>query len=123
MICYKVVNEDNTSAFVTGKSYARKYQLGEIVTAKKNTLGIFCFKDLLSVRKWCNPSSFKILLVESMGEPLVPEVMCVCYRIRYLNSFYNHDKPKRSDRWKTNNVPQGTICFPAVKVLDVVEYK
>ena len=45
MIVYKVVRKNRTSAIVWRlKDYSIKYPVGEIVSGKKGTLGIFCFK-------------------------------------------------------------------------------
>jgi hypothetical protein len=120
MIYYKVVNKDNTSCFISSKTYVRNYRVGEIVEAKKGSLGIFCFKDFLSIKKFCTIEYFKILKVESIGEASYPNLICIRHQTRYLNSFYHSNIPRCNNKWRGNNIPDGTICFPAVKVLEEV---
>ena len=122
MIYYKVVNKDNTSCFMTGKNYVKKYLPGIIVKADEKTLGIFCFKDLMSVKSFCCPHHYKIFRVKAIGKPCIPDVICSRQSARFLNSFYNNNIPRYNiHNWKTSMVPRGTICFPAVEVLDEVK--
>lgn len=117
MICYKVVNiSDNKSCYITG-SYSREYKVGKTVKARKGTLGIFCFKDIINIIKFCDPSRYKILKVQSIGKAIYPKFLCSKPGSEELKEFYK----ERSELAEiTTQVPDGTICFPSVKVLSEV---
>lgn len=121
MIYYKVVKKDNTSCFMNSQKYVKKYLPGTIVKADEKTLGIFCFKDIISIKKFCCPYYYKIFRVHGIGKPSIPDAICSNSKTKFMNSFYKGNIPLfKVNIIKTSMIPNGTICFPAVEVLDEV---
>ena len=100
--------------------YCLKYKKGNIVGAIKGTKGIFCFeaKDQAEdFKRMIDNSGYyyhkhKTIKVRGRGNPLRPRIIGYGNEIEafYKNRDKNRDKGQRA--WP------GTICFPAVEVLE-----
>jgi len=127
---YKVVSEDNKSAFLSLcngiKKYRLNYKKDTIVEAPKGTLGIMVFERKYQAEKFIRrqtdcPACFNIKRVLSIGKGKKPYSIC---RISILDSDYDLDQFYRKNiidpfyRISKVSPPDGTICYPAVKVLD-----
>ena len=131
MIRYKVVsskdNRSSCSLAPDGNEYIKYYRKGETVKANKGTLGIFVFKTKKQANNFIknrrdNEGSYFILKVKSIGKGESPKFVCGCPLLlmliwdtsKYLNQFYKYGE-KSNLQMKP---PEGTICYPAVKVLE-----
>jgi len=125
MIAYKVVTKKRESAFLgihkddrqIIKDYTIKYPKGKIIKAKKGTLGIFCFKDEISAIEFKDRPVFvnsKILRVESLSRK--KNVQKVFFEIHSIEAYLKGDINYGLSYMET--VPEGTICFDKIKVLN-----
>ena len=129
MIRYKVVRTEDRSSCLLQKDckYRKIYQKGKTVRATTGTLGIFCFKtkenakDFIDILGFWESAGFSIIKVETAGKGKVPKFICLVsigYNTEDLfNDFYKHSKLDMSMFFR-EEPPDGTICYPAVKVLD-----
>lgn len=128
MIRYKVVNIiDNSSctvATISKTSRFRKiYNKGDIVEAEPNSLGIFTFdnkKNAISFSK--NNPMWKIKRVNSIGRGRIPYSPSISPEVG-LEDFYEVINPYTTKDMFTNTHSKsyslpGTLCYPAVEVLD-----
>jgi len=117
MIAYKVVQEGKRISRVIGHSrsiFVLKYKKGETVQAPEGTAGIFCFKRKKDAEDWAFGTmsrfgEYEIIKVKGKGKPCYPEYILP------------HSYTRKFRFWKKYGVyypPQGTVCFPAVKVLE-----
>ena len=119
---FKIVNKNNGSFAIHHNSpYYLTYNKGEVVTAREETLGIFCFKrkrdakDYMElIRMFNNNKNVRIIKVLPIGKG---KKMDEFYNIsafvikRLLDDFYKN-KPI-----STRPATYGTYCYPSVKVL------
>ena len=116
------------SCIIKGK-YSECYKIGKTVTAREGTLGIFCFKTRELAKSFVhnnwgslmnNPNPTSILKVKPIGAGVVPKSICRIHNpwrhALKLIAFYE----KGESCARTNGVPIGTICYPAVEVLEEV---
>ena len=123
MIKYKVVQPfTRTSIGIPPEDkYAKKYKKGTKVEAKSYTLGIFVFKRRKDAEFFerCNPGI--IIRVKPIGRGKTPK-----YRINTCHTKYFDLRRLRRAKVKAlyietlplETLPPGTICYPAVEVLD-----
>jgi len=124
MIKYKLVNQNRKSFAVSGHQfddsrYMKYYEKGHITKAEPDTLGIFVFHQRKQAKKWVEKSVnrwYKILRVRPIGKGKTPKFIGMWYTVRNLNQFYSI----HYCNFLTHNteIPTGTICYPAVEVLD-----
>ena len=116
---YKVVNLDRKSIVTANfDKYSLHYKTGDIVKAKENTLGIFCFKTkkeaVTYINKDFNPlldNRYLLVKVLPLKKGKEPKVVADAFNQECIQEFY--------DNGKWNTPPQkGTICYPEVLVLD-----
>jgi len=115
MIRYKVVSKELGSAFVSkeAKHYYRKYKIGKVVSAAKNTLGIFCWKNRKASLKYLREDQ-RLLKVEVIGRGEVPKKACTSYEngpslTRFYKSKMNHHS--------VGIVDNDIICYSSIKVI------
>lgn len=110
-VVYKVVKRKTRySCMLNGRTckLALKYEKGTIVKAPEYTLGIFCFNTFDNAHRFAADENCKILEVEPIGKGK---------RWRFIYSYYQLITSYQNKKTRTLHVPEGTICFPAVKVL------
>ena len=118
---YKVVKSKiRYSCAINGRSkYALQYLPGTEVYARSETIGVMCFKnykwaDLFISRNYLYWSHCKIVEVLPMGKGRVPNLIA---NPSQLDIYYN-DRPLYIGYYSWMIVPEGTICYPAVYVLN-----
>jgi hypothetical protein len=122
MIRWKVVDEERNSYACTVSRYKRKYPVGKIITAKKGSFGLFCFKrkkDAENFINELNDSSTKIIKVEPLSKAMIPKVIFhFDFLARSYLDYYKNSKQISKMRWSVYNIiPNGTICYDKIKVL------
>lgn len=121
---YKIVTKDNHSAIIPPvkryKKYCLKYDLNKRTYAVKNTLGIFCFKDIVSVQSFLFTRRNMLLpykILECKGYDLKPspkEISSVLYAT-YLNDYYkNYIGP-------TIPLPEGTLLYESIEPIKEIQ--
>lgn len=123
MIRWKVIVSKNRSSCSIIKycKYQNVYKKGKIVKAKRGTLGIFCFKTKTDAINFIHGDEeggfFSIIKVEPVGKGKKPKLIASIYPFLgvhvTIDDFYRHPKAIFSQK-----PPEGTICYPAVKVLE-----
>lgn len=134
-VLYKVVRLEDRRSVVVGRKYhdekvINKYALtylpGTLVKAPKGSLGIFCFDELESARRFARDledvSSIAIIRVHPWGKEInTPPRICIMSR-SFEEVVEAYKKVKRSilkvDYWY---IPDGSICYQGVRVLDYFE--
>ena len=112
---FKVLGFYRESCYAQGK-FRKKYEKDEIVVAVPGTLGIMTFKSLKEAREFqrCrNRTCPLIVAVEPVGRGKVPKKISSVPE-HLMESFYA-EGPGDSG-W--GYPPKGTICYPAVLVLE-----
>lgn len=119
-IRWKVVKID----LATGKRYSvtatekycREYPKGATVKALPNTLGLMTFKTKCQARQFQGQVDIPdtvIIRVKSIGKGKRPSSISIFGgAASFLDAFYS------GDGIVTRFIPSGTICYPAVEVLD-----
>ena len=108
MIRYKVVRDDRTSCSIKG-TYQLKYKKNKTVKAAENSLGIFCFKRKMDAEDFIGMiPDLKIIRVKPIGKGKIPKEIGI---VTMISKFY-------LGKGITHIIPSGTICYPAVLVLD-----
>ena len=112
MICYKVVDDRKSCGVSYKEEYSLTYTKDSVVSAVLGSLGIFCFKTKEDAEFYIieDPPRISIIQVEGIGEPTYPEEIGDV-TMQSVKSYYD-----RKDH--TMVPPQGTICFPSVRVLE-----
>lgn len=114
MIRYKLTRQDRTSCVIDGRSgFSWKYLKDTVVTADPQTPGIFTFKTKAEARNFMWYQTWLILKVQPIGKGTVPKLISHNTDKRSLIRFFK----ELSGRIRMKP-PRGTICYPAVKVLD-----
>jgi len=138
MEAYKIVqksqdkeNIEYFSYLVSSPKYRLSYNIGKITTAKKGTLGIFCFKTLEDAKKYVEPvtrltattkledTSFTILRVKSFKKGIKPRKIAFFPEQRF-DLFYKY-MHARNRFFCSLSVPEGTVCYPAVEVIEEIK--
>lgn len=121
MIKYKVVNNTNDSAVMSGGKYSLHYKVGTIVTAREETLGVMVFDThhnalkFLGQRGQPNPP-FKIIKVKPIGRGVrIKTVSLWSSEAGLLNYYKHHNSP--SIAYLSAPAPPGTICYKSVEVI------
>ena len=108
---WKFVSPDRKSLNVNEERFQLKYTKGKIVEAINDSFGIFCFKRKIDCERFILTSKyhFKMIKVKplSRGKNIRKGYPCYC-----LEYFYKYNKTP------TLLVPEGTICYQRVLVLD-----
>jgi hypothetical protein len=130
MIRYKVVREikkgKRVSAYVNKeeyelsiKYYELSYPVGKIVKSPKDTLGIFTFKTKKQAKAWMRGVFFteeqvsrKIIKVKPVKRGITPK--WIASGLVGIEKFYKYGLGGTKTCWP----PVGTVCYPAVKVLE-----
>ncbi len=119
---WKVVKSNTRySCMVHGSSpYAIRYEAGKEVYALPETLGIMCFKSQRLAEMWmCSHYSidYNNILIEviPMGRGRIPSGIASPFKLK----LYYEDRPQYI-RGNHNILtpPKGTICYPAVYVVN-----
>lgn len=112
---YKIVKYGE-SLFLHTSGFNLTYIVGNITRARKSTLGVFCFKTKRQAKNFTttkSPFNITILKVIPIGRGKVPKLIC---NFGGLKNFYSKTAPTDS-----TVPPDGTVCYPAVKVLKEVK--
>ena len=113
-IRWKVTTQTRRSCVIYGEDFFKKYLKNTIVKADPTTLGIFLFKTKKNAEDFTkNTRGWIILKVKTVGEGKKPKEISGSISIRGLTEFYDN-----SETAKTEFMPFGTICYPAVEVLE-----
>ena len=115
-IRFKVIKKSSRiSCTINGNSkYALKYNEGEEVIARSETVGVMCFRTITDAQNfidhsWWFQEKFKIVKVKPLGR--MKKLVNMGYPNR-LNDFYNGGI-------FSGNIPiRGTVCYPGVHVLE-----
>jgi len=117
-VVFKIVDTETSSGmFFHTTGFNLIYQEGTKTTAPKHTLGIFCFKTKRQAKHFISlKGSFNraIMRVIPIGRGKVPKLICL---YGGLLNFYKDITAEGDKRMP----PNGTICYPAVKVLKEVK--
>lgn len=115
MLVWKVVNRDRLSATVRSQSdyeYILRYPIGATVWARPKTLGVFCFETYAQALGFRQIQlGDRVIQVEGLGLGTRPVFVHQWWGFVGLADFYK-------DRIGGSLAPAGTICFPAVRVLE-----
>lgn len=111
IIYYKLTTKERKSYMVFGTKYELDYSRGVTVRAHPNTLGIMCYKTKKSAQRDRITEDALILRVCPIGRKKEYKRVGL---LTYLDEFY---KFPRRIRYAVSP-PEGTVCFPAVRVLD-----
>ena len=122
-IKYKVVTYDYKSVAVlsTDAAYRITYTDTGVITAPRGTLGIFCFNSIHDVRMWTKSCNYwtvhipKLLRVLPIGPGRTPKYIADIFMNVSLSTFYD-----KNYEHSFFGPPEGTICYPAVIVLDEI---
>lgn len=142
-VVYKVVADGRKSIFVSSSEthFVKYYYKDTIVEASPNTLGIFCFDSISNAENFIEYYSINfyatttsILKVKPIGRKKVPKFIAVTGdNSKEFYSILDNIKRKKTHNFtndliigncaKYNNIeykkpPVGTVCYPAVKVLE-----
>jgi hypothetical protein len=129
-IRWKVVDDERKSIIASCNDSQVKglsYEKGLITTTHKGTAGIFVFKTRYQAKEWAKDFwDIKILKVKTIGRKKIPKWLPSLYsrHAEHIPSFYTWlfrvRGKKRYCSYQDNfvwEVPEGTECYPAVKVL------
>lgn len=110
--------------------FVRWYPKGEIVRARKNSLGIFVFTSYEDAARFAG-YTWTIIKVRPVGRRRVPRVMVrwdvlTSKTHRQLVYLLKKDEPWVEYRMQcgskyfnlSSRIPRGTVCYPAVEVLE-----
>ena len=116
-IVYKVVNKySRKSAVVSNNIFSRKYSKGKIIKSEKNTLGLFCFKNLENAKNFCimnmRDKTATIIKVRGIGKSSCPDFVSGSASLISLSGFYID----KMSVFTYKPLPN-TICFQSVEVL------
>lgn len=105
------------SCVAKGDKYRKNYIKGEVVRATKGTLGIMTFNTYENARRFMIDAGIcKILKVLPIGKGKVVDCICDFYSEEWLDKFYENSSD--FSYLGTTHVPEGTICYKAVKVIE-----
>jgi len=111
LIRYKVIKHRRSSGcdYLPTK-YVLEYSYGTTVMGLEGTLGVFCFKTKKDAKRFCDLND-QIIKVRPIGRGKVPNyISSSCFNVEH---FY-----EKSNHYHQKHPPQGTICYPAVEVLE-----
>jgi len=144
MIAYKVTTYDRKSLFISETAYCLTYEKNTIITAREDTLGIFCFvneEDALKMARRQGDCSPKVLRVKgTYGKrlkfrPIIPDHEYLTKLKKYFSKImrkkavYSKNSGRQIKRieltdgqWirslQIENCNDSTIVFKSVIVLD-----
>ena len=116
-IVIKVTRYDRSSLVALG-AYRLVYLKSRRILAPKDSLGCMCFKSKrmateFALRFPLHRKSFRYLRVEGIGKPRFPVRISFSTTEDDLHSFYQD-----LYSYGQTSVPEGTVCYPEVRVLD-----
>lgn len=122
---HKKENEQDiyTSIFTYSEFYSLTYKEGEITEADNETFGVFCFDSIEAAYKYIEEHFGRgkyvgLFEVEGIGEAYKPEMMSCSATTYALMEYYRcWNKNIIMNEGVTFGIPDGTICFPKVRVL------
>ena len=134
---WKVVTKDRKSARTEDPRYIRKYLKNTTVKAQEGSLGLMVFETKKQAKNFSiRLSESRVLEVMPIGRPKRPTVLA---HRDHFNLFYKHKRRFTIKKiieqlqtsmggrldYEVNNhfimlwpVPEGTVCYPSVKVLE-----
>ncbi len=119
---WKVVKKSNRNSIIIDNRspYCLTYLPDTIVTAPQGTIGIMTFETKHQAESWWGTryDNYLIIKVIPMGRGRRPERISIEVVTRMLRRFYNKDEDKFSYGVPTMSPPEGTLCYPAVQVID-----
>ena len=116
MIRFKLTRKDRTSCLIHPKSkFCKRYLRASVVEADPQTLGIFTYKTRQQAEDYREywQRDWLILRVKPIGYGKVPKEISVYLSQRSIICFI-----KKLASMISTTPPYGTICYPAVRVLD-----
>lgn len=142
-VAWKVTTRNRRSVSIRNQRLYLKYRKGEVITAPEDSIGIFCFRSKYFAERFVarmdpeNEDRLKILKVALIGKANRPIAVCNLERREYMNQFCRWVKQNGRNPYKllkvitdarcglqlgirmiSVNIPPGTVCAPAVKVLE-----
>lgn len=119
MEAYKVVRPGSRCSCTADGHYKKTYSEGAIITAEDETLGIFCFETYESAKKWVESgiNNWIIIKVYGLGLGQYPRRII---RHDWIDSDLKirHYKQFLKEGENTTKVPEGTILYKSVEVLE-----
>jgi len=116
---YKVTNLNDESYTIRCLKYKLKYYKGTVVYAPKDTHGIMVFKRKCDAEKFGSRWKRKIKKVITYGkgtENIFIKTAEGGFTKRSLDAYY--EKIKKGHFVREMRPPEGTWCYPKVKVID-----
>jgi hypothetical protein len=122
-IRWKVVRKDNRRSISISslRKLGRTYTKGKVISAHPESLGLFCFK-----RK-CQAEAFmlhyfildgEIIKVKTYGKGKTPSFLFDFWDVNRVTSKIIIDWYKKRNMFTRDEIPMGTICYPAVMPLE-----
>ena len=111
-IRWKVLTHGRHSSYAEGK-FRLEYFKGKVVKAEPETLGIMVFDTFKNANLFIhnNTLAYKIIKVRPIGRGKKEPTICSCISEGAINYFY-------TSKYRGCSPPPGTICYPAVEVLE-----
>ncbi len=112
-IRWKVTTLNRNSCMIYRNYFSRKYLKGSTIKAEPNTLGIFVFDTLIHAKLFVGNNKKRLILkVKPVGKEHIPYQISGNFWKYSLINFY------KSMAGIKIYPPSGTICYPAVEVLE-----
>lgn len=107
-----------TSIGMTQAVPSRLYRVGRTSKAYPKSLGIFCFNTMAEAEEFADKggsdNNDRILKVNGRGKSLIPE---------WIDRDWNYPCLAGGYTYSSMTIPLGTICYPQVKVLELLPAK
>jgi len=103
MIAYKVISYERESAVVNEAEHRQagftlKYAKGSTVKAKKETIGIWCYRDKESAQDYADGWGGFVITVRSIGKEIKPKAISNCFPVKQILSYYRRCKKFRTTK-------------------------
>ena len=123
MMAYKVVTvaARRSGVLAASSPYSLIYTKHEIVTARPDTLGIFCFTSINQARRFADMvrgmGFYEVIKVLGIGFPSYPTAIPNTVDTHGLNYYYRTLLAETVPPLLQSPPPK-TVCFPSVLVLE-----
>lgn len=121
MVRWKAVKTEDESSCFADEEYKKFYPKGAVVEASPDTLGIFVFKNKKSAISFLQSpvgSTLKIKRVNSIGKGRYPKLPAKLGKFKQFYSIRNKKDFFTKDPYNSYYIPNGTLCYSKVLVLD-----
>jgi len=114
VIRWKVTTKGRESSIVYDiPKYKKLYHKGTIVKATENTLGIMTFETDTYAKHFAQDTGLIILKVKPIGKGSRPKGVAFGLNEKTIDLFYSRNMLELEVE-----PPKGTICYPAVEMLE-----